>query len=231
MFFTGIISDHIKKNRRFPTSSYFEWQEKKLQIKVVQNWISYKNVHERICPSPYGAELGASKDWYGCYMVLKLQIAFNLCLLPKICITSKKASHKSCSELNFVQKSPRVHMSISPQSGARALERLIWLLYYTILKLQTTFNLGLLPKICITSRKASNKSCSKLNFVQKVRKKLRVDFSISVWSISWNPISENRKKLDFFRPDLIAYWKINWNSTSLPDCLPPPPANQETTKP
>ncbi len=31
-----------------------------------------------ISPSP-GAELGASKDWYGCYnMVLKLQITLNL---------------------------------------------------------------------------------------------------------------------------------------------------------
>ncbi len=34
-------------------------------------------------------------------------------MLPKIRITSKKASNKSCSELNFMQKSPRAHTSIS----------------------------------------------------------------------------------------------------------------------
>ncbi len=38
-------------------------------------------------------------------------------------------SNKSCSALNFGQKSPRGHMSTSPQSGAMGLERwygLIW---------------------------------------------------------------------------------------------------------
>ncbi len=34
-------------------------------------------------------------------------------------------------------------MSISPQSGAGGLERLTWLKYYIVLKLQITFNLGL----------------------------------------------------------------------------------------
>ncbi len=34
-------------------------------------------------------------------------------------------------------------MSISPQSGARELERLIWLKYDNVLKWQNTFNLGL----------------------------------------------------------------------------------------
>ncbi len=56
--------------------------------------------------------------------------------LPKIRITSKKASKKSCLELNFVQKSPQAHISIFPQSGARWLGRLMWLKYYIILKLQ-----------------------------------------------------------------------------------------------
>ncbi len=58
-------------------------------------------------------------------------------------------------------------MSISTWSGAVTLERLIWLKYNVVLRLQITFNLGLLPKIRITSKKASNESCSKLNFVQK----------------------------------------------------------------
>ncbi len=52
----------------------------------------------------------------------------------------KKVSNKSCSELDFVQKSPRGHMSIFPQSGARRLERLIWLKYYFVLKRGNTFN-------------------------------------------------------------------------------------------
>ncbi len=34
-------------------------------------------------------------------------------------------------------------MSISPWSGARGLEKLIWLKYYFVLKRQNTFNLGL----------------------------------------------------------------------------------------
>ncbi len=51
----------------------------------------------------------------------------------------KKVSNESCSKLNFVQKSSRAHISISTWSGARALERLIWLLYYMVLKLQITF--------------------------------------------------------------------------------------------
>ncbi len=42
----------------------------------------------------------------------------------------KKTLNKRCSELNFVQKSPREHMFISPQSGASGLERLICLKYY-----------------------------------------------------------------------------------------------------
>ncbi len=53
--------------------------QKKLHIKVVQIWISYKKVPERMCLSPYRAEPGASKDWYGCYIILlKLQMTFHL---------------------------------------------------------------------------------------------------------------------------------------------------------
>ncbi len=50
--------------------------------------------------------------------------------LPKIRITSKKERNKSCSALNFVQKSPRGHLSIYPHPyGAKRLERVIWLKY------------------------------------------------------------------------------------------------------
>ncbi len=45
--------------------------------------------------------------------------------MPKIRITAKKPSNESCSALNFVQKCPRGHMSICPQSGARRLKQFI----------------------------------------------------------------------------------------------------------
>ncbi len=63
-------------------------------------------------------------------------------MLPKIRIPSKKAWNKSCSELNFIQKSSRrICLSVPPplQSGARGQERLICLKYYMILKWQITF--------------------------------------------------------------------------------------------
>ncbi len=49
----------------------------------------------------------------------------------KIRIASKNVSNKSCSELNFVQKSPRVHIFISPWNGATVLERLASSKYYS----------------------------------------------------------------------------------------------------
>ncbi len=50
-------------------------------------------------------------------------------------------------------------MSISPLSGAKKLERLIWLKYYTVLKQQNTFNLGFnAAKNTHHMKKASNKS-------------------------------------------------------------------------
>ncbi len=48
-------------------------------------------------------------------------------MLAKIRVTSEKASNKSCWELNFVWRSPRAHMSIFPQSGARGLQRSVCL--------------------------------------------------------------------------------------------------------
>ncbi len=48
--------------------------------------------------------------------------------------------------------------------------------------------------------------CYHLNDLQI--KELRIDFSILVRSINRNRISENRKKIDFLRDDLIDYRKI-----------------------
>ncbi len=53
---------------RAPAKSTHYLLQKKLQLKVVQNWISYRKVCERICLSPQGAELSPSKDWCGCYI-------------------------------------------------------------------------------------------------------------------------------------------------------------------
>ncbi len=62
--------------------------------------------------------------------------------MPNICITLKSDSNKSCSALNWVQKSQWAHMSISPRSGAWGLKTLIWLKNYNAQKRQITFTLG-----------------------------------------------------------------------------------------
>ncbi len=72
----------------------------------------------------------------------------NFCIygwtLLKILIILKKASNKSCLELNFIQKvRERTYLPPLPQSGAMGIERLIWLKYYIVLKQEITFNLGL----------------------------------------------------------------------------------------
>ncbi len=45
---------------------------------------------------------------------------------------SKKASNKSCLELNFVKKSLRVYIPISPRSGARGLQKSICFKSYNV---------------------------------------------------------------------------------------------------
>ncbi len=54
----------------------------------------------------------------------------------KIPIILKNNSNKYRSELNFLQKSQWAHMSISPRSEARRLERLPYLKYYSVLELK-----------------------------------------------------------------------------------------------
>ncbi len=63
-------------------------------------------------------------------------------MFPKIRITRQKASNKSCLELNFIQKSPRAHMSISPTSGAREFQRSVCLKSYNVQKWEIRFTLG-----------------------------------------------------------------------------------------
>ncbi len=86
-------------------------------------------------------------------------------MLQKIRITSKKDLNKSYSKLNFVQKSLRSHMSIFPQSEARGLERFSSSqIMYKNGKVGPVWG-PTLPKIRVASKKALNKSCTKLNFV------------------------------------------------------------------
>ncbi len=63
-------------------------------------------------------------------------------------------------------------MSISPWSGARGLQRLIFLKYYNTLKWESRFTLGLntaknMHYIKKISKNASNESCLELNFIHK----------------------------------------------------------------
>ncbi len=121
--------------------------KKKLQIKVVWNWILYKKVRERICLSPRGVELEGSKNWYG-WNVLKWQIIFKLGLN-----TAKNTYHiKKKLQIKVVwnwisyKRSSSAYVyffSSSLPSGARGLERLIWLKYYIVQKLRITFKLEL----------------------------------------------------------------------------------------
>ncbi len=43
----------------------------------------------------------------------------------------KKASSKSCSKLNFLQKRQWAHMSTTTRSGTRGIERLLCLKYFS----------------------------------------------------------------------------------------------------
>ncbi len=101
-------------------------------------------------------------------------------MVVKIRIIPKKVSNKSSSASNFGQKSPWGHTSISPQSGARGLERWYGLnikLYWNR-KLHSLLG-WMLPKIHNILKKASNKSFSALNFGQNSSQGHR---SISPWS-------------------------------------------------
>ncbi len=122
-------------------------QPKKLQIKVFWNWILPEKVRDRI-PSitPQSGAIGLERLILSKYnIVTKLKITLNLGLnAAKNTHSSKKASNKSFSELNFAQKSARAHTSMTPHSGARWLERLILSKYNIVLKLKITLNLDLI---------------------------------------------------------------------------------------
>ncbi len=133
---------------------------------MVQNWISYKKVHERVClfPPRSGARAFERLIWLKYNIVLKLQITFNLGLLTKIRITSKKGSKRVVRNW-ILYKKVRQRICLSPNRAELGASK-DWYSYYIIWYWNCKL-LALLPKIRITSKKASNESCSKLNFVQK----------------------------------------------------------------
>ncbi len=101
----------------------------------------------------------------------------------------KKGSNKCFSELNFIWKCPRAHMSISPQNGAEGLERYP---YYNVENGKVDSLWGsTLPKIRIASKKSSYKCYSELNFV---RKGLQAHVSISIWGSTLPKIRIASKK-------------------------------------
>ncbi len=159
---------------------------KMLKIKLIELWILYKKVSGRICQSPpatpHPHKLGVPKiAIFWNIITFKNVEVYSLWgwMLPKICIISKNASNKSCWALNCVRKRPRTHMSISPQSGARRFKD-YHLLKYNVQKWEVDSLCGwTLPKICIVSKNASNKSCWALNSVQK---RQRAHMSISIKS-------------------------------------------------
>ncbi len=92
-------------------------------------------------------------------------------MLPKIPVISKNASNKSCSKLSFLQKTLQAHMSISPKSGARGSKDChVWnIIMYWNGKVDSLYG-SILSKIRITSKNASNKSCSESNFVWRIQR-------------------------------------------------------------
>ncbi len=140
--------------------------EKKLQIKVVWNRISNRNVRKHICLSPICVELGVCKDQYVWNLIMyrngKLNLHWGL-NAAKNTRSIEKASNKSCSESNFVQKSQWAHMSISPTSGAERLQRSVWLKSYNVQKWEIRFTLGFDTHF---REKTTNKSFSESNFVR-----------------------------------------------------------------
>ncbi len=99
------------------------------------------------------------------YIETSNYIQFRAQHCQKYASLQKNAPNKSCSELNFVQKGRKCMSLPPPRSGARGLEKLIWLKYF-VLKRKNIFNSEInTAKSMRQIKKAPNKSCSELNFV------------------------------------------------------------------
>ncbi len=113
-----------------------------------------------MCLSPSGVELGGSKEYVWNLIMYRngtLDLLWGS-MLPKIRIISKKASNKRCSELNFVPKNLRAHMSISSTSGARGLQRSVYVMRFRKLWLRVKLvNFDFSAKLPSTDYNESNK--------------------------------------------------------------------------
>ncbi len=107
--------------------------------------------------------------------------------------------------IKFLKKSQWTHGSISSNSRAIGLQRLICFKYYIVLKWESRFNFKLnAAKITIISKNCSNKSCSELNFVQK-----------SQWAhMSPPPEVELRCSKDWYVSNILLYLNRKIDSLS-----------------
>ncbi len=90
-------------------------------------------------------------------------------LLPKIRITSKKLQIKVFGIEFLIKNSTSAYVDHNPTplSGARGLERLVWLKYYFVLKRQITFNLGLNADKYTDNKRKGSKKMFRIQFPTK----------------------------------------------------------------
>ncbi len=81
-----------------------------IQIKTVQNWISYKKLTECKCLSPLGVELGSSKDCYVWNIIVYGNGKVEYC--KKMNITSK--NELKVVEKQIFHKNVTGHIYLSP---------------------------------------------------------------------------------------------------------------------
>ncbi len=120
--------------------------QKKASSKSCLELNSLQKSQGRICLSPSRVELGGFKDWCIWNIIMKKNgkvDSLEGSTLPKTLIISKNGSNKSYWALNSLQKSLWERMSICLQSGAKGLQRLICFKYYSVLKWESWFSLGL----------------------------------------------------------------------------------------
>ncbi len=167
-------------------------------MKVVQDWILFKRGWEGVCLFPQSGAMTLEKlIWLEYNIVPKLQIMFNLGILPKIRITSKKASSESCSKLNSVWKSIRALMSYLPREQSYRSQKIdMVVIWYLNCKLHS-FRAPCCQNYTLFQEKLQMKVVQNWISYKQVCKEFRIDFSISVWSIKRNRISENCKNQFF----------------------------------
>ncbi len=122
-------------------------------------------VREHVCIPPPTAGLWPSKDWNSWNIILYWNWkshSFRAERCQKYALFQRKLQMKAVQ--NWISyKNSEAYVSLPIPSGATTFERLIWLKYNILLKLQITFIYGwVLPKVRIISKKTSNESCSKL---------------------------------------------------------------------